>query len=103
MYIYFSCRLFDILDGNLYFGDYHVHVKNWNVSPDVRINRDHFISLTYEELVDNKLSATRKLCRFLTGKNIPMKNIKEIIFATDFQNMKNKFYKIPYFGFVSNL
>lgn len=83
------------LDGNLYFGDYHQHVKNWIDSPDLRINRDHFISLTYEELVDNKVSATRKLCRFLTGKNLPMKNIKEIIFATDFQNMKNKISEKP--------
>ncbi len=49
------------LDGNLYFGDYHQHVKNWIDSPDLRINREHFISLTYEELVDfqnmkNKIS-----------------------------------------------
>jgi hypothetical protein len=83
------------LDGNLYFGDYHLHVKNWIDSPDLRINREHFISLTYEELVDNKVSATRKLCRFLTGKNLSMKNIKEIIFATDFQNMKNKISEKP--------
>jgi hypothetical protein len=83
------------LDGKLYFGDYHLHVKNWNVSPDVRINRDQFISLTYENLVDNKVSATRKLCRFLTGKNIPMKNIRKIVSATNFQNMKNKISKNP--------
>ena len=83
------------LDGNLYFGDYHQHVRQWISSPDLRINRDHFISLTYEELVDNKVSATRKLCRFLTGKNLPMKNIKEIKFATDFQNIKNKISENP--------
>jgi hypothetical protein len=83
------------LDGKLYFGDYHLHVKNWNVCPDVRINRDQFISLTYEDLVDNKVSATRKLCRFLTGKNIPMKNIRKIVSATNFQNMKNKISKNP--------
>jgi hypothetical protein len=83
------------LDGNLYFEDYPLHVKNWNVSPYVRINRDHFISLTYEDLADNKVSTTRKLCRFLTGKNLPMKNIRNILSATDFQNMKNKISENP--------
>ncbi len=83
------------LSGNLYFGDYHLHVKQWNDNTDVRINKDHFISLTYEELVENKGSATRKLCRFLTGENLPLKKIRDIATATDFQQMKDKISENP--------
>jgi hypothetical protein len=83
------------LEGNLYFGDYHEHVKNWILNTDLRINRDNFLVLSYEDLVENKILMTKKLASFLCSKILPSSKIREIIEATAFQNMKNKISENP--------
>lgn len=83
------------LEGNLYFGDYHEHVKNWILKTDLRINQENFLVLSYEDLVENKILMTKKLASFLCSKILPSSKIREIIEATAFQNMKNKISENP--------
>ena len=76
------------IDGDLYFGPYHQHVKDW-VEPQGRLRSEQVCVLRYEEMVLEKLQVAERLQNFLfPGNELETDKLAEIAASTDFQTMK---------------
>lgn len=77
------------LDGDLYFGDYHQHVRSWLERGDDRIRRGNILALSYEDMVERKPEVARALADFLVpGHDFSEDQLDRIAASTDFNTMK---------------
>lgn len=81
------------LEGNLYFGDYFDHTIDWIEKANQKLN---LINLKYEDLVDDKLNAAKKLFEFICPEiSITIKDLECIIEKTEFEKMKKDLKENP--------
>jgi len=84
------------LHGDLYFGDYHQHVKGYFHSAAQGIASEQLCILRYEDLVENKLLAIRRLEQALFGQTVLTAEQQDHIAAsTEFNTMKQSILKNP--------
>ena len=79
------------LDGALFFGDYHDHVLGWMDPEPFGIRKDQVLFLRYEELVQRKLDAVKRIARFLMPDHTWEEEVLfRIAAGTDFAAMKEE-------------
>lgn len=84
------------LEGDLYFGDYHHHVKGYFQSESNRIAPEQLCILRYEDLVENKVSSTHRLEQCLFGKSILTESQRaQVAASTEFNTMKQSILANP--------
>jgi hypothetical protein len=84
------------LEGNLYFGDYHVHTLDWINTLDKRIKKDKLLVIRYEDLVERKLDSVKTLTNFiLNAHSLTENQFEEIIRTTEFNKMKQEMMVNP--------
>lgn len=82
--------------GKMYFGDYHEQILEWINGCRGAISKDQLLVLRYEDLVDHKLDAARKLSSFLfDGLVLDEKTLKKVVETTEFETMKNSIIANP--------
>lgn len=84
------------LEGDLYFGDYHQHVKGFFDSASNGIAPDQLCILRYEDLVENKVAAIQRLEQALFGGAALTTDQRDRVAAsTEFNTMKQSILKNP--------
>ena len=82
-------RLF--IEGDLYFGDYHQHVRGWIDRKDQRIPSQNILALSYEDMVNRKFDVARALARFLAPNvSFSSQTLRNIALSTEFNTMKQE-------------
>lgn len=83
-------------DGNMYFGDYHMHTLEWISGCEGKIDLENLLVLRYEDLVERKMESARIICQFLLSENIPSETqLENIVAATEFNTMKKEITENP--------
>jgi hypothetical protein len=84
------------IEGNLYFGDYHKHTLEWMHGCGGTIKKDNLLVLRYEDLVEKKQEATKRLADFILNENkLTEVQINQIIATTEFNTMKKELTDNP--------
>ena len=84
------------LEGDLYFGDYHEHVKGYFDAASKGIAPEQLCMLRYEDLVENKGFAIETLERFLFGQSVLTAGQRDHVAAsTEFNTMKQSILDNP--------
>jgi len=84
------------LKGDLYFGDYHQHVKGYFNAASNGIAREQLCILRYEDLVENKHVAIQRLEQALFGQPVLTTDQRDRVAAsTEFNTMKQSILKNP--------
>ena len=84
------------VEGDLYFGDYHQHVKSYFEAPKYGVNPDQLCILRYEDLVEDKLNSVKRLSQFLLGQPLPSAAHEAAVAdSTEFNTMKNAILNNP--------
>ena len=79
------------LDGGLFFGDYHDHALGWMNPAPHGIAPEQVLYLRYEDLVERKLAAVKRLAAFLMpDRPLPEERLIAIAAGTDFEAMKQE-------------
>jgi len=78
------------LSGDLYFGDYFSHFADWSSANHDDIMRSQVLTLSYEDLVQDKAHMVRKIAEFLVPRHkLDKDQVAEIVTATEFDRMKS--------------
>jgi hypothetical protein len=84
------------LEGDLYFGDYHAHVRRWVERASPRIAAESLLLLRYEDLVEAKEASVARMAAFLLpGASFSPESVARIIERTAFDAMKEEMTKNP--------
>ena len=84
------------LKGDLYFGDYHLHVKAYFDPAKLGVCPDQVCILRYEDLVEHKVAAIQQLERSLFGKPTLSQNQRQkVADSTEFNTMKKSILDNP--------
>ena len=84
------------VDGDLYFGDYHQHVKSYFEASKFGVNPNQLCILRYEDLVEDKINSVKRLSQFLLGHPLPSSEDEAAIAnSTEFNTMKNAILSNP--------
>lgn len=84
------------LEGDLYFGDYHQHVKGYFDSASNGIAPEQLCILRYEDLVENKVAAIQRLERALYGQSVLTGDQRhQVATSTEFNTMKQSILDNP--------
>ena len=84
------------LEGDLYFGDYHQHVRAYFDSGRHGVCPDQVCILRYEDLVEHKVEAIRQLEQALFGaERLTDAQRNAVAAATEFNTMKQAILKNP--------
>jgi len=84
------------LEGNLYFGDYHAHVRRWVERSAPRIPRESLLLLRYEDLVEAKEASVARIASFLLpGASLSPESVARVVERTAFDAMKEDMTKNP--------
>ena len=84
------------LEGNLYFGDYHAHVRRWVERSSPRIPRESLLLLRYEDLVEAKEASVARIASFLLpGASLSPESVARVVERTAFDAMKEEMTKKP--------
>ena len=84
------------LEGDLYFGDYHQHVRAYFDSGRHGVCPDQVCILRYEDLVEHKVGAIRQLEQALFGaERLTDAQRNAVAAATEFNTMKQAILKNP--------
>ena len=84
------------LEGDLYFGDYHQHVKGYFNSASNGIAPEQLCILRYEDLVEKKIAAIQRLERAMFGQSVLTEDQRDQVAAsTEFNTMKQSILNNP--------
>ena len=83
------------LEGDLYFGDYHPHVRAYFDSGRHGVCPDQVCILRFEDLVEHKVEAIRQLEQALFGEDRLTGHSATVAAATEFNTMKQSILKNP--------
>ena len=84
------------VDGDLYFGDYHQHVKSYFEASKFGVNPAQLCILRYEDLVEDKVNSVKRLSQFLLGHPLASPEQEAAVAdSTEFNTMKNDILTNP--------
>ena len=84
------------LGGDLYFGDYFSHLSDWSAARHPNILPSQILTLSYEDLVQDKARMVRKITAFLLPNfELCDTQVSDIVAATEFDRMKSDISKNP--------
>lgn len=82
--------------GGLYFGDYHEHALAWHGGCDGRIPAGSLLLLRFEDLVERKLAAARRIADHIApGHGLDGRTLATVAAATEFGAMKRSITANP--------
>ncbi|MFM9008024.1 MAG: sulfotransferase domain-containing protein [Bacteroidota bacterium] len=84
------------LSGNLYFGDYHQHTREWMAGCMGSIHPGQLLTLHYEDLVQDKFRKAVAINSFLMKDHmLGREQIERVVASTEFNTMKQGIIENP--------
>ena len=84
------------LNGALYFGDYHAHVRGWVERSSPPIAPSALLVLRYEDLVESPEAQARRIAAFLLpGRALADEALAQVVARTRFESMREELTTNP--------